>query len=141
MLTDDYNEELEWREEWTPNTPFLSTQAESTPESRTVKMRPVKPLPSKKGLDFPSPRYIHNLVHPEENVESLIFPEDFLNFTPVSFDITLVILLRSPCSLVGSCRDYRNPLRNFPWNVKWNFLVIKDWILFVFTDFLFWVGN
>ena len=27
MLTDDYNEELEWREEWTPNTPFLSTQA------------------------------------------------------------------------------------------------------------------
>lgn len=41
---------------------------------------------------FPDLYYI-NLVQPGENVESLIFLGAFLNFVPMDFDITPVILL------------------------------------------------
>ena len=45
--------------------PYLSTPAESTPESSTVKIWSVKPLPSEKHLYFfTSPMILHNLVHP-----------------------------------------------------------------------------
>lgn len=45
-------------------------------------------------MDVPPPRCIsHNIVHHGENIELLKFPEEFINFTPTSFDINQVVLL------------------------------------------------
>lgn len=33
---------------------------------------------------------LFNLAYPRENVESLIFPDEFLNFTSLGFDINQV---------------------------------------------------
>ena len=80
--------------------------SESTLERFPVKIWPVKPLPGKKYLDFPPPQSISlNLVHHEGNVELLIFPRKFLNFTPINFDITKVMSLRQP---LVSCRSLRS---------------------------------
>ena len=45
------------------------------------------------------------LAEPGENIESLIVPSDFLNFIPMSFDITPVILL-STLWVAESCWDH-----------------------------------
>ena len=76
-------------------TSCLSTSAESVPESSPIKWSTVKPLSREQSLYF-SPRrcILYNLLHPGWNVESLISPDEFPNFTPMSFDINLVILLR-----------------------------------------------
>ena len=52
--------------------------------------------------------HTHNLVHPRENIKSLIVHSEFLNFNPMSFDITPAILL-SPCCTVVSRRDHDTP--------------------------------
>lgn len=92
----------------------LSIPLESTSESFSVKMRPVKSLHLEIGFDFPPPRRVlYNLDQPEGNAKSMIFPSKSLNLTRVSFDITLLILLRlslfSQYDLVGTmviCGDY-----------------------------------
>ena len=68
-------------------------------------------------LDFPAPRCIlHKLVHPEGYIDSLIFPSEFLNFAPVSWDA-------------------------FSRNNGLNFLIMKDWLLLFFNDFLWLAIN
>ena len=56
---------------------------------------------------FTSPAILHDLIHPEENTESLIVPSEFLNFSPISFDITPVTLL-SPWCVAASLWDRCN---------------------------------
>ena len=68
--------------------PILSAPTESTPENSPKKIWPLNTLPVEKKLNFPPLRSILlNLVHTGRNVEQLIFPGVFLNFTPKSFDI------------------------------------------------------
>ena len=67
------------------STACLSAAVESTPKSFPVKTWPVKSLPGKKGLNFLPPRCIlHNVGHPGGNAESLIFPDEFLNFSAMN---------------------------------------------------------
>ena len=73
----------------------LRTPVESIPESSPVKMRPVKSLPGEIGFNFlPPRRVLHNLDQTGENVLAMVFPNESLNLTGLSFDITLLILLR-----------------------------------------------
>ena len=54
----------------TDNTPCLSASAKSTPASSVVKIWPVKSLSDQKNSNYSPPRcIIHNLVHPNGNVE------------------------------------------------------------------------
>ena len=55
-----------------------------------------------------SPTKLHNLVHPGENMQSLIDPSEFLNFIPMSFDFNPVISLRPWCAAV-SRQDHGKP--------------------------------
>ena len=75
---------------WSVTTPCLNNPAESNLETFPVKMRPAKLLPREKGWDLASPECIlYNLGQPGEMSE-------FLNLTPTSSGVTLVILFWSP---------------------------------------------
>ena len=68
-------------------------------------------------LDFAAPWCIlHKLVHPEGHIDSLIFPSEFFNFATMSWDA-------------------------FSRNNGLNFLVMKNWLLLFFNDFLWLAIN
>ena len=98
---------------WLFYTPCLSVPAESSPESSPVKMRPAKSILGEKSLDFPSLQCrSYNSVNPSEYFKSLILPSGFLNFNPMSFDVTPVILLRQSLVPGMVCRFYSKLLLN-----------------------------
>ena len=97
-----------------------------------------KSLPGEECLDvFTFRTILNNLFFSEVNTKSLIVPSEFLNFNPMSFDITPVILL-SPWCVAASRWDQGNLRKRFP---QLNFLVMIDWILFVFIETSWWVEN
>ena len=78
------------------NTPCLSAPAESTPESSPVKIWPLKPLPTEKVWIFFLPDACFIISSPRWKSQIIDIPGDFLNFTPISFDIIPVVSLRQP---------------------------------------------
>ena len=88
---------------------------------------------------FTSPTILHNLIHTGKNIKSLPVLNEFLNFTPTIFDITLVILL-SPWYTAASRWDHGNRWKHFSENIRLTFLVMIDWLLFLFC-WLFMVSR
>ena len=54
-------------------------------------MRPAKPVPGEKGLDFLPPLCIGNLSVPERNFELLMFSSEFLKFLYFPSDIAQTV--------------------------------------------------
>ena len=92
-----------------------------------MKIWSVKSFPVKNRLIFfIFLAILDDLVHPGEDIESLLVSSEFSNFTLMSFDITCVLLL-SPWCAKASCRDHGNPWYLFAWNFRLNFLVMTTW--------------
>ena len=69
-------------------TSCFSIPALSTQESSAVQIWAAKSLPGGKGFDFlPSQFILHNLVHPEGYINSLILSGKFSNFKPISWGV------------------------------------------------------
>ena len=99
-----------------------------------MKICPIHSLSNKSRLDFLPPQHYY-ITFLAENIKSLIVSNEFLNFTPVSFNITPVILL-SLWSAGTSRQDYSNPRQPCAWNFRLSLLVVTNWFLSVFTNFL-----
>ena len=115
-----------------------------------TKIWSVKSLPGEKHLDFfISQIILHNLVCPGENIETLIVP---VNFWILPRWILILPLWYhhediSPryYSILGLqqrlIRIAKNSWYLPPRNTRLNFLVMIEWFLFIFIDFLWWAGN
>ena len=78
------------------------TPVESTLEISLLKFWSMKSFPGEKRfIWFTSPTFLHNLLHPWENIKLLTVPSRFLTFTPIRSDINLVILLSLWCAVAS----------------------------------------
>lgn len=97
---------------------------------------PVFPLPAKKSLSFPPSRWIlHNLLHPGGNFEKQIIPDYFLNFVPMSFNITPMLSLLDTCQPRVSLESQQSMVTLSP-EYQVRFLGYKRLVLICFYQVL-----
>ena len=119
-------------------TPCVRVLTKFIPESSPVKIWSVKPFRVEKSLNFlPLQFVLHDLINPGGNVEYWYCYGDFLNFIPMSLNITSVVSLRQslvshPVHSKGLISITATLVEFFSQHIELNVLVMIGLFSFIF---------